>query len=377
MFRISKRQGPRRLAGDKRDGLLDNIVDKLAQPPSTTDPKSDDPSPSPVIEPTDSGSDPEPSATTTGDNPEPTPAPDDEDNKEENKDEEHEEESTPSSTPSDEATATSEEPTPTTTADLTPEPTDPSTTTSSGDDTTITSTSTSTSASSRDQPSTQTDPTVTKSSKGEDVGPTILPHKEESTGSNMALTIGVVAAAVVIAAVGIWIFRKWKLSPSRLFKSKIAGRGGAGAGGAGAAVYGAGHDDHSEYNSCTEIFRPAADYESSPTQAQPPMSAISTPTYPAAVAVAGGCHGYDGSEYGYNPYQQQQQYGATESMGDNYQCGYESGATPVSDASAMRAPVVVNPNPVVGGVPATGHNIHGYGSEDFSQNNAFLRELRE
>jgi hypothetical protein len=32
---------------------------------------------------------------------------------------------------------------------------------------------------------------------------------------------------------------------------------------------------------------------------------------------------------------------------------------------------------VIRGASATGHNIHGYGSEDFSQNNHFLRELRE
>lgn len=99
--------------------------------------------------------------------------------------------------------------------------------------------------------------------------------------------------------------------------------------------------------------------------------------YPAAVA---------GSEYeyGYAHYEQMQQQQQQQSMGgdanyQSYQYGYNSGAVPaMSEASAMRASVTTIPNPnVIGGVPAVGHNIHGYGSEDYTQNDHFLRELRE
>ncbi|KAF9907567.1 hypothetical protein EC991_010779 [Linnemannia zychae] len=361
-----------------------------------TDPSPEDitnPSPSDIIEPTDTGSDPEPSPTTSAEEPETTPAPEeDRGDKEEDKNEEgHGQEPDPTPTPDEAITTTEDQPEPTTkndaaatTTDSLPEPTDP----------VVAATSTTTTTQNR--PPSQLDPTTTKASKDKDVGPTMLPeHKEETNGNQMALTIGVIIAAIVIASViGIWIFRKWKLSPSRQFKSKIAG----GSGGAG-VVYGtngsSGQSDHSEYNSYDEIFRPEA-YENG----QPPMTsvmtsspgvaamAMPTPAYPPAVVVG---HDTEEYNYGYASYEQQQQ-----PLGnDNYHqhhhqqdynqdynhYGYDSRAPalmPMSEASAMRTSVVSNSAPpVVGGVQATGHNIHGYGSEDYTQNDHFLRELRE
>jgi hypothetical protein len=103
------------------------------------------------------------------------------------------------------------------------------------------------------------------------------------------------------------------------------------------------------------------------------------PAYPTAAAIG------SEYEYGYAHYEQLQQ---QQSMGsDNsyqqpsYHYGYNSGAIPaMSEASAMRVSVVDTSSPdanVIGGVPATGHNVHGYGSEDFTKNDHFLRELRE
>ncbi|KAG0302648.1 hypothetical protein BGZ97_002232 [Linnemannia gamsii] len=374
---INKRQRPRRLAGDKRGttggGLLGNLVNDIAPPNPTTDESSHtDPSPSSIAEPTDSGSEPEPSPTASADEQEPTPAPGDEDKG----DSGHEEEATSIPSPSDDAATTTEEPEATTataeapgetTADPVSEPTDPAVA--------ITSTSSSTTTATRK--STQMDPTVTKASKDGEVEPTTLPeHKEETNSNAMALTIGVIIAAVVVASfIGIWIFRKWKITPSRQFKSKIAA-GSTGGAGASAVIYGSGkgHGDRSEYNSCEKIYRPEANENG------PPMTPVSpAPAYPTAAAIG------SEYEYGYAHYEQLQQ---QQSMGsDNsyqqpsYHYGYNSGAIPaMSEASAMRVSVVDTSSPdanVIGGVPATGHNVHGYGSEDFTKNDHFLRELRE
>ncbi|KAG0379109.1 hypothetical protein BGX24_001716 [Mortierella sp. AD032] len=355
-----------------------------------TEPSPEDntnPSLSDIIEPTDSGSNPEPSPTTSAEEPEPTPDPEeDHDAEEEGKDEE-ERGQDPEATPTpDEATTITEgqpEPTATTDASITatdaaPEPTDPAVGIAST--TTVTTT--------QSQSSSQMDPTATKASKGEDVGPTTLPkHKGESNGKQMALTIGVIVAAIVIAsAVGIWIFRKWKLTPSRQFKSKITGSKGAG------VVYGAGssgHEDRSEYNSYDEIIRPEA-YEKglSPMTSVMTSSAMSTPTYPPATATIAGHHEATEYDFGYASYLQHQQQQQPMSNGnfrqdhsDYNHYGYDSGVPPpmpMSEASAMRTSVVSNPVPnVIGGVQAVGHNIHGYGSEDYTQNDHFLRELRE
>ncbi|KAF9154879.1 hypothetical protein BG015_011746 [Linnemannia schmuckeri] len=327
---------------------------------------------------TNSGSDQEPTSTTTAEESEPTSKPEDED-KEESKDKNGlDEEPTPAPIPDDTTTIT-EEPEPasatdaseaaTTDADAVPEPTDPAVAITS---------STKITDSSQDRPSGQTDLTVTKASKNEEAGPTTLPkHKEETNSNTMALTVGVIIAAIVIASViGIWIFRKWKLFPSRQFKSKIIGGSAKKEKATAAAVYGPGngHDDRSEYNSRDEIFRPEV-YEIEP---EPPMTSVTmtTPAYPAAVA---------GSEYeyGYAHYekmQQQQQPMSGDTNYQPYQYGYNSGVPAMSEASEMRASVttISNPKPnVIGGVPATGHNIHGYGSEDYTQNDHFLRELRE
>ncbi|KAF9132246.1 hypothetical protein BGW39_000498 [Mortierella sp. 14UC] len=432
---ILKRQKPRRLAGDKRGdgtGLLGNLVGDLVPPKPATDappshdvetlmerddeeeeeekgevkeeqkdntpkpeadepeqeqeviaeegddedqehtlgdggdqdPSSEDitnPSPSNIIEPTDTGSDPGlSSTTTTAEKPEPTPAPEE---GHEDKDEEGQgQEPEPTPTPNEATTTTEDQPEPTITNDSAVATTDPAVSEPTDPAVAITSTITTT----PNQPSSQMDPITTKASKGEEVGPTMLPeHKEETNGNQMALTAGVIVAALVIA------------SPSRRFKSKTAG--GSGAAG---VVYGAdssGHGDRSEYNSYDEILRPDT-YE---TGAPPMTSIMSTPAYPAAVVT-----GHDTIEYGhgYASYLQQQQ-----SMGsDNYQqhhqqdynhYGYDSGVPapmPMSEASAMRTSVVSNSAPtVIGGVQATGHNIHGYGSEDYTQNDHFLRELRE
>ncbi|KAG9069275.1 hypothetical protein KI688_010174 [Linnemannia hyalina] len=337
---------------------------------------SGDPSPSSIVEPTDSGSDQEPTPTTIAGESEPAPTPSDEEDKGGDKVESGlEGELIPAATPDDAATTTTEEPEATTstnaseatTTDSALDPTDPVVA--------ITSTSTTTIAS-QNRPSGQTNSTVTKGSKDEEGGPTTLPgHKEETHSNTAALTVGAIVAAVVIASViGVWIFRKWKLSPSRHFKNKITGVSTKGGAAAPAVVYGSGkgHDDHSEYNSYDEIMRPEA-YDTVPPS---PMTSVTmaAPAYP--VAVAGSEY-----EYGYAHYEQMQQ---QQTMGgdanyQSYQYGYNSGAVPaMSEASAMRASVTSIPNPnVIGGVPAVGHNIHGYGSEDYTRNDHFLRELRE
>ncbi|KAF9140456.1 hypothetical protein BGX30_006507 [Mortierella sp. GBA39] len=422
---INKRQGPRRLAGDKRgtDGLLDNLVGDVAPPKPPTDASSpngetliakrdDDDTPDqemgarepeqvqeviakegdkegeehtsggqdptePVPEEiTNSGSDQEPTPTTIAGESEPAPTPSAEEDKGGDKVESgHEEELTPAATPDDAATTATEEPVATTstnaseatTTDSALEPTDPAVAITSSSTTTITS---------QNRPSGQTDPTVTKASKDEEGGPTTLPgHKEETHSNTTALTVGVIVAVVVIASViGVWIFRKWKLSLSRHFKNKITGGSTKGGAAASAVVYGSGkgHDDHSVYNSYDKIIHPEA-YDIAPPS---PMTSVTmaAPAYP--VAVAGSEY-----EYGYAHYEQMQQ---QQTMGgdanyQSYQYGYNSGAVPaMSEASAMRASVTSIPNPnVIGGVPAVGHNIHGYGSEDYTRNDHFLRELRE
>ncbi|KAF9549780.1 hypothetical protein EC957_002845 [Mortierella hygrophila] len=334
------------------------------------------PSPSSIVEPTDSGSDQEPTPTTIAGESEPTPTPSDEEDKGGDRVESgHEEEPTPAATPDDAAATTTDEPEATTstnaseaiTSDSALDPTDSAVAITSSSTTTITS---------QNRPSGQTDPTATKASKDEGGGPTtLLGHKEETRSNTSALTAGVIVAAVVIASViGVWIFRKWKLSPSRHFKNKITGGFTKGGAAASAVVYGSGkgHDDHSEYNSYDEIIRPEA-YDIAPPS---PMTSVTmaAPAYP--VAVAGSEY-----EYGYAHYEQMQQ---QQTMGgdanyQSYQYGYNSGAVPAtSEASALRASVTSIPNPnVIGGVPAVGHNIHGYGSEDYTRNDHFLRELRE
>ncbi|KAG0280331.1 hypothetical protein BGZ95_010532 [Linnemannia exigua] len=347
---------------------------------------STNPSPSDIIKPTDSGSDPELSSTTSAEDQEPTPDPEEDhgDKDEYNDEEGHGQD--PESTPTpDEATATTEEqPEPTATTDASttatnagPEPTDPA----------VGITSTTTATTTQNRPSSQMDPTATKASKDEEVEPTTLSeHKEETHGNQMALTVGVIVAAIVIATVvGIWIFRKWKLSPSRQFKRKITG-GSAGAG----VVYGtgsSGHGDRSEYNSYDEIIRPEA-YENGSPQMTSVMtsshsSPMSTPTYPLATATVAGHHEATEYDFGYAAYlqHQQQQQQSMSNHNDYNHYGYDSGVPapmPMSEASAMRTSVGSSPVPnVIGGIQAMGHNIHGYGSEDYTQNDHFLRELRE
>ncbi|KAG0287154.1 hypothetical protein BGZ96_008891 [Linnemannia gamsii] len=332
---------------------------------------------------TNTGSDSEPPPTTSSEEQEPTPAPEEDKGGNGN-----EEEPTLAPSPDSDTTSSTGEPEATsatssasnasdasdtsedTTTDPAPEPTDPAVA--------ITSSSSSTTTATRK--SGQTDPTVTMASKDGEVGPTTLPeHKEETNNNAMAFTAGaIVAAAVIASVIGIWIFRKWKLTPSRKLKSKITG----GSAGAASVVYGSGKGqyDRSEYNSYDEIIRPEAyEIERSPS----PLTPVSpAPAYPTAAAIG------SEYEYGYAHYEQLQQLQQQQTIGNDtgyqqpsYHYGYNSGVVPaMSETSAMGVSTMttskLNLN-VIGGVPATGHNIHGYGSEDYTQNDHFLRELRE
>ncbi|KAF9933567.1 hypothetical protein FBU30_005210 [Linnemannia zychae] len=355
---IIKRQKPRRLAGDKRgDGLLGGLVNELVSPKTSEE------------APSENGpeSKPEPSPTITVD---PEPAHDSQDKSDYNTSDEGQQEeptSPPSTeTPTNEEQATSTE-TPVTstdvltaTTDSVAEPTDTVDTVASSPSTTTTS---------GNQSSGQMDPTASKASKNEEVGPTSLPeHKQETNNDPTALVAGVIVTIVVIASlIGVWIFRKWKLSLLRRFKSKVSS-------GIGKATVGSTKSDHEyrpDYNSDEK-------YNAETYKDISQSSMASSPAYPATVA------GHEGTEfdYGYAHYeklQQQQQ----QAMNDNYQSyHYEHNAetvVPLNEVSVVQ--LSVKPNPVgsnlVGGISATGHNIHGYGSEDYSKNDHFLRELRE
>ncbi|KAF9952021.1 hypothetical protein BGZ72_006575 [Mortierella alpina] len=70
---------------------------------------------------------------------------------------------------------------------------------------------------------------------------------------------------------------------------------------------------------------------------------------------------------------------SSESMTDYNQYSYGDGYDMTNGlaGSAGLAVLPMVPPSTVGGLPVVGHNIHKYGSEDYSQNTHFLRELRE
>ncbi|KAG0054562.1 hypothetical protein BGZ83_010967 [Gryganskiella cystojenkinii] len=418
---IKRGRGPRRLLNEKRaGGLLDSLVGGVA-PPTSGAPAAAPPSPevpaAPVSEPpTEDDNDDD---SDDSDEPSSSPEPSDE----------------PTST-SDEPTSSSTTDEPTT---LEPS-SDPVTTTTSittDDSSSSDEPSPEPTQSLKDDnnnngndnaestlttPRPKTSPTDSMTGAQDEVLPTGTAHQETVvSGNKMAVTIGaVIVALVCVVVIGIWIFRKWKLSPSRQFKSKIASGGIAGgaydaeSNGASGSAYRS-HDDREEYTSHDDLFHPAA-HESALAMAaayndngQPSAVAASVmqhqdlyqqyqqdqyydPNYAsynnydgAAAEVAGGAgatHHQNrmslaSSDLGlpvtnaHSPEYTQYRY-PDESYDNNYQPQNErnSECYPHSPTPPERAVVI-------GGLPATRHNSHGYGSEDYSQNNHFLRELRE
>ncbi|KAF9998474.1 hypothetical protein BGZ65_006038 [Modicella reniformis] len=260
----------------------------------------------------------------------------------------------------------------------------------------------------------------------------------QSEGSNTGATVGIIIGCLVVAGViGVLIFRKWKLSPSRQFKTNLAGSttdtesdlavkaaAAAGAAGAGAAMYGQGHhhEEASEYaTSYDNIYRP---HDAS----HPPMEAISGGGASVVAVSAMGGYQYDPSQqydasqqydpsqqypqqqpdYGYGDayqqqqQQQQQQYPSSHVDGQYYQDPYQypqqqqlhhpqqqqheyqaydqyqqvPSTVPMATVAAGggMAPTGA-PMPTTAGGPP--RNVHSYSSEDFHQNDHFLRELRE
>ncbi|KAF9101508.1 hypothetical protein BGX27_011449, partial [Mortierella sp. AM989] len=265
-----------------------------------------------------------------------------------------------------------------------------------------------TTASAKDEGSSKPNPIVPGPTKTEtDQDDTHLPENEvakETNSNSVGITLGVVIAAIVIAGViGIWIFRKWKLSPSRQFKSKITGGASTTAGAGGYSGYNQ-QDDTSNYDSYDNFFR----HDSATTIALPPQpsmesvaatSVIATTTLATpAVVYQQPNHTYEYPEQEYNnqeyPYshqehlqeypeysdhqehlqhQQQQQHlqprmSVDGSVTDYGQYRHSAGAASLGTA-AMPSNGECSSN--------TGHNLNGYGSEDYTHNDQFLRELRE
>ncbi|GJJ75797.1 hypothetical protein EMPS_08155 [Entomortierella parvispora] len=266
-------------------------------------------------------------------------------------------------------------------------------------------------------------PTTTKSTVGgkDEILPTsggnsngnTSTHQTIGSGNNMAVTIGVVVMAIIVAGViGIWIFRKWKLSPSRQFKSKIASGGIVGsAGGSAAGGTYRSHETQEEYSSFEGIFRP-------PTHESAMDMTTASKGTSAVAATAMGANAYKQQQhyaaqdhYQQENYQQDQYYdpnyygydqdaAGAEVLGDATDSAYSNHQQHMSLSSDMGALVSnahapeyhayrypdesydqqdprYSQQPQQSHVPATGHNMHNYGSEDFSQNHHFLRELRE
>ncbi|KAF9297951.1 hypothetical protein BGZ74_009595 [Mortierella antarctica] len=345
-----RNSGPQRLVAEKRS-LLDDLVGKVAPTTAAAPAPTNAPSPaapSPPSPPPTSSEQPPTSSeqppATTEENPSTTPAPE---------------------------LITSQQPTQAPVE--TPPPVNPS---SSDDDTP--STHTRTSAPDDIVPTAGT-PGTSQSTVG--TKPSTLPEsKDESGGNKTSITIGVVIAAILIAAgIGVWVFRKWKLSPSRQFKSKI--RSGSVSGGAAATAVVSRHDDNpSEYNSYDNIFRPHP-HESTVPMTMPGAAATT------GVSMMGGmpANEYEHYEYeyptqppmahpGYHHQAQMSMSSAAGSVTDYGQYRY-----PPSTSSIGYDPAVVAHSMAAhgGGSPNNGHHLHGYGSQDYSQNDQFLRELRE
>jgi len=197
-----------------------------------------------------------------------------------------------------------------------------------------------------------------------------------------------------------------------------AGGIAGGAGGSAAAGAYRSHDDPEEYSSYDDLFRPVA-HESALDMAAAssgPSSVAATamgatayqqqqhytaqdhyqqdqyydPNYynydRAAAAVANGAEVLGDETESTHPHQQQHMSLSSE-LGTQISNGHapeyhpyrypdESYDPQDSRYSQQQQQQSLGPA-AMGGIPATGHNMHGYGSEDYTQNNHFLRELRE
>lgn len=136
--------------------------------------------------------------------------------------------------------------------------------------------------------------------------------------------------------------------------------------------YGPGHDDGSDYNSYDEFYR-------GPESPLPMMAHAAGPSVIGGMAMASSCASVTD---GVGPYPSQNlahMSMSSESMTDYNQYSYGDGydMTNALAGSAGLAVLPTMPPSTVGGLPVVGHNIHKYGSEDYSQNTHFLRELRE
>ncbi|KAF9937247.1 hypothetical protein BGZ65_001653 [Modicella reniformis] len=151
-----------------------------------------------------------------------------------------------------------------------------------------------------------------------------------------------------------------KLSPSRQFKSKMHNTGSGG-------------DDDDNF---TDIFRPI------PHESAIPMTA---PSMPVPSSTGSSPHvqhqhftqPYDAQHYDQQPYdqhQQHQQYDLQTYESEQY--NQRTSVTTVPDYSQYRSAGHEAGMPE----PANGHNVGShlsFGSQDFVQNDYFLRELRE
>ncbi|KAG0347038.1 hypothetical protein BG004_000263 [Podila humilis] len=398
--------GPQRLPREKR-GLLDDLVGKTtptptpdsapapdsaptpspspAQPPSNASASLNDltdlfifPSPSlslppPFMEPTLNSQEPDTSSPpTTSDQPTTTT------------------EAPPAT--SDEAPITTTDTTDTTPTTDAPAGTTPPIAPETADDTSTTRTHARTTDGNHGG-STSSSPGTSSSTVG--ARASTLPASKDERGSNTtSVTIGVVVAAILIAAgIGVWVFRKWKLSPSRQFKSKM--RNSAGGGTAGAAAASSGHgDDPSEYDSYDNIFRPH------PHESSVPMTMAGAPAT-VGVSMMGGGNGGGGGlggvgggggmaapeyeyEYPSQPppmahlYSHHQSQSSMSSAGGGSVTDYGQYRYPASTNIGYEHSSATGAHPMGhGGSPNSSHHMNGYGSQDYSQNDQFLRELRE
>ncbi|KAF9572169.1 hypothetical protein EC968_010176 [Mortierella alpina] len=216
-------------------------------------------------------------------------------------------------------------------------------------------------------------PTSTTTTHSANADTTSEAANNESTKTS--IMIGVVAAALLLAAaLCVWIFRKLKLSPSRQFRGKMGHGGGGAAGGVHARNnYGPGHEDGSDYNSYDEFYR-------GPESPLPMMAHAAGPSVIGGMAMSSSAHATATDGVGPYPSQNLAHMSlSSESMTDYNQYSYGDGydMTHALAGSAGLAVLPMVPPSTVGGLPVVGHNVHKYGSEDFSQNTHFLRELRE
>ncbi|KAG0214917.1 hypothetical protein BGX28_001123 [Mortierella sp. GBA30] len=193
--------------------------------------------------------------------------------------------------------------------------------------------------------------------------------------NKIPIMIGVVVAAALIAtAVGVWVFRKWKLSPSRQFRGKMGSAGAAGGGGNGNGAYTSSHDDLTGYNSYDELYR-------SPDSPHPMTSVDLGPS----VVIAGMGMGISSAGYMGMSGEHMADYNQYSYHGDT-STGYGYDHMNMNMNMGAETTTTIPPSAVVGGGPpspstigglAVGNNHNSFGSEDFSRNDHFLRELRE